>query len=248
MIILDIAGNELRRLFKSPLAWVSLTVVQFLLAMFFYILLSRFIESTSMLAGHGLTEIVATGMLQFAAIIMLIICPFLTARLISDELRSGTIKLLLSSPITITELVLGKYLGIMAFLLIMLVMIALMPLSLLLGTPLDIWHLTSALMGLTLLVATFAAIGIFVSSLTQQPAIAAISTFGIIFILWIIHIASNTGSEKLAVVMNYLSLSKHYENMLAGVFNSVDIIYFLLLVTTFVALSIWRLDAMRTYS
>ena len=246
MIALAIARNELRRMFQSPLAWTVLALVQFLLALFLFIFLSRYLEPAGWQLGRGLTETVIVGMLQIAGIILLFVTPFLTMRLFSEEQRNGTINLLMSAPVSLTEMVLGKYLGILMFLFCMLALIAAMPLSLSLGTPLDIGLLASGLIGLALLMLALTAIGLFVSSLTQQPAVAAISTFGVSFILWIIHIAANSANEKTTALFSYLSLLKHYDNLLTGVFSSVDIIYYLLISATFIVLSIWRLDALRT--
>ena len=111
MIVFSIAVNELRRLCLSPLAWILLAVVQFLLAIFFYVLLSSFLQSNPAYSGHGLREIVVAGWLQIAGLILLLVSPFLTMRLISEEQRSGTLGLLMSAPVSITEIVLGKYLG-----------------------------------------------------------------------------------------------------------------------------------------
>lgn len=240
-----IAFNELRRLFKSPLAWVILAVIQFLLAIFFHILLLQYMRPAA--ATVGLTEIFVSGMYQIAGIIMLLVSPFLTMRLIADERRLGTIKLLYSSPVSITELVLGKYIGITLFYCLILAMISLMPMSLLFGAQLDLGQIASGLIGLLLLMSSFAAIGLFISALTQQPAVAAISTFGVLFLLWIIKIAGATASETTAGIFAYLSLLDHYNNLLDGVFNSADVIFYILVSIFFITLSIWRLDAERTH-
>ncbi len=243
--ILLIAGNELRRLFKSPLAWIILAVVQFLIAMFFYLLIQQYAQPAN--AGQGITAVVVSGMYQIAGVIMLLVSPLLTMRLLTEERRSGTIKLLFSSPLSITELILGKYLGITAFYGLMLVMISLMPAALLFGTPLDLGQITAALIGLILLMSSFAAIGLFISSLTSQPGIAAISTFGVLFILWIINAAGTNSSEGTAAVFAYLSLLTHYNNLLNGVFNSADVVFYCLVSLLFIVLSIWRLDAERSF-
>ena len=243
--ILLIAQNELRRMFKSPLAWIILAIIQFLLAIFFYLLLSQYMQPAS--AASGLTEIVVAGMYQIAGVIMLLVSPLLTMRLITEERRLGTIKLLYSSPLSITELVLGKYLGITAFYCLALLMISLMPATLMFGTQLDLGQIASGLIGLLLLTSAFAAIGLFISSLTQQPAVAAISTFGVLFLLWIINIAGTNASETTAAIFSYISLLNHYNSLLRGVFNSADVIYYLLVSILFIVLSIWRLDAERTH-
>ncbi len=243
--IILIAKNELRRLFKSPLAWIILAIVQFLLAIFFYLLLSQYMQPAS--ASTGLTEIVVSGMYQIAGVIMLLVSPLITMRLITEERRSGTIKLLYSSPLSITELVLGKYLGMILFYCLLLAMISLMPASLLFGTQLDLGQIASGLIGLLLLTSSFASIGLFISSLTKQPSIAAISTFGVLFLLWIINIAGSNSSETTAAILSYLSLLKHYNSLLQGVFNSADVLFYVFVSLFFILLSIWRLDAERTH-
>ncbi|GJM05599.1 MAG: hypothetical protein DHS20C09_15950 [marine bacterium B5-7] len=240
-----IATNELRRLFKSPLAWVILAVVQFLIAIFFYLLLSQYMQPAS--AASGLTDVVVSGMYQISGVVMLLVSPLLTMRLITEERRLGTIKLLISSPISITELVLGKYVGITIFYCLMLLMISLMPASLMIGTQLDLGQIASGLIGVLLLMSAFASIGLFISSLTSSPAIAAISTFGVLFLLWIINIAGTNASENMAEVFAYMSLLKHYSSLLTGVFNSTDVLFYAIVSVFFIILSIWRLDAERTY-
>ena len=243
--IIAIAGHELKRIFRSLLAWVILAVVEFLVAILFLILLNQFLNPAPWLAGRGVTEIVAAGLLQISGIIFLLVTPFITMRSFSEERRTGTIQLLYSSPVTLTELVLGKYFGIIGFLLITLVLIALMPVSLLMGTSIDLAQLGSGLLGLFLLVASFAAIGVFVSTLTSQTSIAAIVTFGILFMLWIINLAAGTGSESFRTIFMYLSPLNHFNNLVDGLFKSTDVIYYLIITVTFNTLSIWRLDAER---
>lgn len=247
MIVFTIAGYELRRLFGSPQAWIVLAVIQFLSAMFFYILLSRYLEAPQAQGERGMTQMVAAGTLQIAGIILLMVTPFLTMRLFSDEQRSGTIQLLFSSPVSLTDLVLGKYLGIVLFLFLTLILIALMPLSLLPGTNLDLGLLAAGLLGLALLVLTFAAVGLFISTLTAQPGVAAILTFAVLFLLWIVHIAGSTTTGPAAEVFAYLSLLQHFNTLLQGMVNSVDVVFFLIMSSLFILLSIWRLDAVRTH-
>ncbi len=144
-----------------------------------------------------------------------------------------------------SEIVIGKFLGVMGFLLIMVAMLALMPLSLLLGCSLDLGLLASALLGLLLLLACFAAVGLFMSTLTDQPTVAAISTFGVLLMLWIIDWAGSNEAGHISGLFAYLSILRHFEPMLRGVFDSSDVIYYLLFVTVFIGLSIRRLDADR---
>lgn len=245
-IISAIAGNELRRLFVSPLAWMALTAVELVLAIFFFVMLYQFLNMPGT-SQTGATNFIGAGVLQVGGIVLLLIAPFLTMRLLSDEYRSGSLKLLLSSPVSLTEIVLGKFLGVFIFMLIMLAMIALMPLSLALGTTLDYGQIGAGLLGLALLMAAFSAIGLFISSLTSQPAVAAISTFAALFILWILNLAASSATERVADVLSYMSLLRHFNALLQGMFNSVDVVFYLLLTVLFLILTIWRLDAERLY-
>jgi len=176
--------------------------------------------------------------------VLLLITPLVTMRTLSEERRSRTISLLLSAPVSMTEIILGKYLGVLAFFLILIGLLALMPLSLLAGTDLDLGKLAAGLLGLTLVVAAFAAIGLFMSALTEQPTVAAVTTFGLLLLLWILDWAGNSGLET-SNLLGYLSMLRHYEPLLKGLFSSTDAIYYLLVTTLFLGFSIRRLDATR---
>ncbi|ALP51719.1 ABC transporter permease [Candidatus Tenderia electrophaga] len=249
MMIFTIAGRELRSLFISPLAWSILAVVQLILAYMFLTQLDLFMNLQSRLLGMagapGVTEIIAAPLFGNAAVVLLLVVPMLTMRLVSEERRSQTLSLLFSAPLSMTEIVLGKFLGVMGFLLIMVLLIVLMPLSLLLGGGLDFGMLAAGALGLILLLAAFAAVGLFMSTLTVQPTIAAVSSFGVLLLLWIIDWAGNTGSGQASELFAYVSLLRHFESLLKGVFDSADVLYYLLFVTLFLVLSIRRLDAER---
>ncbi|GBE10470.1 ABC-2 family transporter protein [bacterium BMS3Bbin12] len=247
-MIRTLALRELRSLFLSPLAWAILAVVLFLLAWLFLAQVEYFQmvqpRLVSIPNAPGITAIVVAPMLGDAAIILMLVAPLLTMRLIADERRNHTLPLLLSSPISMTEIVLGKYLGLLLFFLILLALIALMPLSLLMGGGLDFGTLAAGFLGLALLLAAYSAAGLFMSSLTRQPTVAAISTFGLLLLLWVIDWAGNA-RPGMSGVFTYLSLLRHYESLLKGLFNTKDVLYYLLFITTFLVLSIRRLDADR---
>ena len=247
-MIFTIAARELRGLFLSPLAWTVLAVVQAILAWIFLLLLDEFLQLQSQLLGvpgaPGVTDLVAAPLLRAAAWILLIVMPLLTMRLISEERRSRTLCLLLSAPVSMTEIVLGKYLGILTFVGIVVFMISLMPLSLLAGTSLDLGKLLAGLLGLALMLASFAALGLYLSTLTAQPAVAAASTFGVLLLLWIID-ATTGPREEVTNLLAYLSLLRHYEALLMGMFISADVVYYLLFIGAFLALSVRRLDNER---
>lgn len=250
MMIFTLALHELRRLFLSPLAWATLAVTQFLLGYMFLSQVGYFLQIQSRLGGlpeaPGVTETVAMPLFQNAAVVMLLIVPLMTMRLVADERRGHTLALLFSAPLSMTEIVLGKYLGTLAFFAIMALLLALMPLSLLVGGPLDLGLLAAGLLGLGLLLGSFTAIGLFLSSLTHQATVAAVGSFGVLLLLWIIDWAGSSGIlDKGSELFSYLSLLRHYQALLEGQFNSSDVIYYLLIIITFLILTIRRLDADR---
>ncbi|MDX9739747.1 MAG: ABC transporter permease [Gammaproteobacteria bacterium] len=246
MTVLAIAGRELRSLFLSPLAWTLLAVVQLILGYMFVTQIDFFLQLQPRLPGildaPGVTEIIVAPMLGNAALVLLLIVPLLTMRLLADEFRNRTLPLLFSAPVSMTEIVLGKYLGVIGFIAVLLGLIALMPLSLLVGGTLDIGTMCAGLFGLFLLLSAFAAIGLFMSALTGQPAVAAISTFGALLMLWIIDWSGDGSGGGLLV---WLSMVRHYEPLLRGAFSSADVAYYLIVIVTFLVLSARRLDSWR---
>jgi ABC-2 type transport system permease protein len=176
---------------------------------------------------------------------LLLVMPLLTMRLISEEKRTGTLTLLLSAPVSLTEIVIGKYLGVIGFILIMLLLMALMPLSLLLGGNLDFGMIASGFLALLLLVASVTSVGLYMSTLTSQPTIAAISSFGLILLFWVIDWSTDFSNQSSNNVIHYLSMLRHYQPLISGIFKSSDVIYYLLFIITFLVLSIRRLDADR---
>lgn len=247
-MILTIAAKELKSLFLSPMAWSILAVIMFILGYLFLGQLDLFLQVQarliSMEEAPSVTESVIIPIFSNAAVILLLVMPLITMRLLSDELRSQTITLLFSAPISMTEIVLGKFLGVVGFIACMLLLTTLMPLSLLTGAELDLGLLLASYFGLLLLLSSFAAAGLFMSCLTEQPTIAAVSTFGLLILLWIVDIAVNV-SNATNSALNYLSIIKHYQVFLSGVVDSKDVAYYILFIATFIILSIRRLDYYR---
>jgi len=247
-MIMTIARREITAMFLSPLAWVILGVVQIILGYVFLAQLDNyFILQPRLLAlenAPGVTDIVIASTFQVAAIILLMIMPLITMRTIAEEKRNKTLTLLISSPLSMTEIVLGKFLGLFLFVFILVSLLMLMPLSLYMGTDLDAGKLFSIYLSMLLLLGSFAAIGLYLSSLTDNQTIAAVSTFGALLMLWIINWLGESVADGQSV-MTYLSLLHHYQNMLEGIFDSSDLAYYLILIVTFLVLTIRQLDRER---
>ena len=149
--------------------------------------------------------------------------------------------MLLSAPVSMTQIVLGKFLATAIFLALVGALITLMALSLLMGGKLDYGLLVANLLGLLLLTGSFAAVGLFVSCLTTHPVVAAIGALAAFLALWLVNIAASDPGSPL----HLFSLLKHFEGFVNGAVAVTDLIYFVLLTAVFLVLSIRRLDADR---
>jgi ABC-2 type transport system permease protein len=242
-MIWTIARREITSMFVSPLAWVILAVIQAILGWMFLAQIENFFLLQPQLIElentPGVTDIVIAPIFSLAAIILLMIMPLLTMRSLAEEKKNKTIYLLFSAPISITQLVLGKFFGLLLFVLILISMLMLMPLSLLVGTELDLGKLLSIYIGMVLLLGSFSAIGLYLSSLTDNQTIAAVTTFGALLMLWIIEWNSDQP------LFHYLSLLAHHQPLLEGIFSSTDVSYFLLIILLFLGLTIRQLDGDR---
>ncbi len=244
-MINTIAGRELRSIFVSPLAWTTLAILQFLFAYLLFSRIELFMQYLPRLrtmdAAPGITEIVAMGLFSIAGLVLLVITPLFCSRALAEERRSGTLKLTLSSPVSLTDIVLGKFIGLLSFFLIIIFLLACMAFSLALGGPIDFLQILGGTLGLVLLTSACIAIGLFMSSLTNQPTVAAISTFASLFFLWIIK----WDDENVLGITTYLSIQEHFSSILSGRLASVDVIFFILVSFFFLSLTIWRLDLER---
>jgi len=189
----------------------------------------------------GVTEIVVSPLFAGSAIVLMMVTPILSMRLLSEEKRHQTLTLLISAPVSMTEIVLGKFIGLMAFLLLVIALLALMSLSLYVGGTLDSGLILSNLIGIILLVASFAALGLYISSLTAHPMIAAIGGLGALLGLWIINLSATDPAS----ILHTLSLIKHFETFNRGILNTADITFYILFIAVFLVLAIRQLDKDR---
>lgn len=245
MNTLVIARNELRRIFVSPLAWAVLAVVQLILGFVFINLLIDYARNAEFGDQFtGVADYMGGALYGFATIVLLLVMPLMTMRTFSEERRSGSLTLLLSSPATLIEIVLGKFLGVAGFTAALMLLLAAMPLSLLPGTDLDLGRIGAGLLGMFLMTLAFGAAGIFVSSLTREPTIAAVGSFGLLLLVWLVQILSYQ-DIPFAEVFGYLSLIGHFDSMRRGLFNTADVVYYVLFITFFLWLTVQRLDLER---
>ena len=247
-MIYTIAIREFKSLFLSPLAWTVLAILQAILAYIFLTQVETFNLIQPKLAtiegAPGLTDIVVIPLFSNAAIILLLVTPLLTMRLICEERRNKTLSLLMSAPISSADIIIGKYLGSLGLLLILVFLITLMPLSLLVGCELDMGKLFSNLLALILLVSAFTSTGLFMSTIAGHPTVAAMGTFGVLLLLWILDWTTSMNDQR-SELFEYLSILRHFQNLQSGQLNTADISYFLLFTMSFLFLGIRSLNKDR---
>ena len=246
-MIVTIARKELKLLFVSPLAWTFLALIQLMLTWVFLGRLDAFLELQSQLMQianpPGATEVIIAPVFAVTSIVLLMVTPLLTMRLMAEEWRNHTMTLLISAPISMTAIVLGKFLGMMVFFLLATSLAVVLSLSLLIGGAMDFGLLLSNVIGLLLLAASFVALGLYISSLTSHPAIAALGTLGALLALWIADIVASGVS---GVAQNF-SLLRHFESFNQGLVDSFSLTFFILFIMTFLMLTIRRLDGVRLH-
>ncbi|MFT4562194.1 MAG: ABC-2 type transport system permease protein [Gammaproteobacteria bacterium] len=239
-----IARREAVALFRTPLAWALLAMTQFILAYQFLAQIEIYLQFEdklrSMPEAPGVTEVVVIPTLGIGAMLMLFVIPVLTMSSVCAERRNGTLALLYSSPVRCTEIVIGKFFGICFLLSLVWVIVAVMPLTLMWGAPLDLGTYSCGLGALALLMVTYAAVGVMFSSLFTQPAVAAVMSFGLLGTLWLIDWATRLGQD--GGLFTYLSSINHFQRLSGGFVDSADISYFVVLTLAALAIATWRLN------
>ncbi len=242
-----VAGKELRGLFAAPSTWFVLGVLQLVFAWFFLAQLDAFLNVQSQLAlianAPGATQTIAPPLFGSLALIMMMLVPVFTMRLLADERRNQTMALLLAAPVSSTQIVLGKFLGLFSFLLMIILACTAMVLTLDIGTPLDHGLLFANAGGLVLLTASYAALGLYISALTAQPIVAAFSSLAALFGLWLMELSASDANY----VWRALTPTGHFEAFNGGLVDSRDVVYYLVFIGLFLLLTIRRVNNNRLY-
>jgi len=258
MSALAVARLELRRLFVRPLGWVLGALTLGELAWRFVLLLGNFLAAQVRLAalpaGPGYTDLVAVPLLSslFTGSLVpfgltelaLLVVPLLTMSSLAGERGNGTLPLLLATGQSPASIVLGKYLATLAWLALWLAAVLAMPLSLAHGTTLDWGKLAAATIGLVLVLALLAAIGLACSAFASHPAIAATAALVVALTLCCVNLGAQAAGVDNGVV-HWLALGTHLEPLLRGLVDTGDVLWFVLLTVLALALAIRRLDADR---
>ncbi|MBL8300482.1 MAG: ABC transporter permease subunit [Rhodanobacteraceae bacterium] len=244
---LVIAGHEWRRLRVQAWPWLLLAAVLALLAWLFLDRLDTYLrlqESTGNAAHVGATAQVAAPVLGWLAILLIVLVPLLGSRAIAGERRVHSLNLLLAAGISDVAIVSGKWLGLCLWLLLLIALTALMPLSLFGTTELDLGRLAANLLALVLQAAMLAAIALYASSLTAQPVLAAAVALLINLLLCVVDLGAREAGVSNSLI-NWLALPSHFGPLSDGVVASVDLVWFALISGIFLALATRQLAALR---
>ena len=228
-VLFTVLKRELKSYFSSPVAYIILVVFLVLSGVFFFLYLQSFISSQFdprfqlFKEKLNLNEFVVRPYLGTISVVLLLMIPVISMRLIAEEKKNYTSELLFTSPIRVVQIVLGKFLAPLTLFLIMLILSAIHLLILTLyGNP-DLGPVLSGYLGLFLLGASFLSIGLFASSLTENQIVAAVISFGILLVFWILGASSDADSS----VLGYLSIINHFDNFTKGVIEVKDVVYYL---------------------
>jgi ABC-2 type transport system permease protein len=233
--VLTIAAREIRSYFVSPIAYVVLTGFLLLGGWFFFNLLARFNflltiysaqQNPQVLQRLNLNEFVIAPLLHNLSVVLVILVPVITMRTLAEEKRTGTYELLLTSPLRISEIVLGKFLGSLVFVALMVALTGVYPLILMLyGNP-ETGVILGGYFGLLLLATSFVAVGVLTSSFTENQIIAAVICLVSLLLLYIIAWPAENAGETMGALLRYMSLTEHFAQMVKGVVDSKDLVYF----------------------
>lgn len=250
--ILAIWQREMKSYFVSPIAYVVLMVFLFLTGFFFFSLLGQVVEATMMQAQMGqgaqaidVPGIVTRSLFQTTSVVLLFIIPMLTMGLFAEEKKRGTIELLLTTPVGNFQALAGKYLASVTFLLLMFCssVVTISPLFIY-GQP-EWKPILSGYLGMFLYCAALLALGLFISTLTENQIVAVIITFGVSLVLWLIDAFSASMSGAAKSVVSYLSVISHLDDFIKGVIDTSHIIFYLTFAFVGLFLAYRSLESMR---
>jgi ABC-2 type transport system permease protein len=227
--ILAILKKELKSYFASPIAYIVSFVFLVLSGIFFFLYLQSFVQSQFdprfqfFRERLNLNEFVIRPYFGTISVVLLLMIPLITMRLLAEERKNSTAELLFTSPVRVLHIVLGKFLASLSLFFIMMILSVVFVFVLMVyGNP-DLGPVFSGYLGLLLLGGSFLSVGLFASSLTENQIVAAVIAFGILLFFWIIGASSDAESS----VLGYLSIINHFDNFSKGVIELKDVVYYL---------------------
>jgi ABC-2 type transport system permease protein len=251
--ILAIANKELRSYFAGPIAYIAIGLWALLYGYFFIAILQFFVRQSMQMGQMGMggpqsmnvNQQLIRPLLQNVTIMILFVMPMVTMRTYSEEKRSGTIELLLTSPLTDFQIIMGKFLGAMALYALMLAVTTIhIALLFVYGRP-ELRPILTAYLGLFLLGGCFISLGLLISSLTRNQIVAGMLTFAVFLLLWIITWVGSFSGPTVDQLTQYLSIIDHLEDFSKGVIDTKHLIYYVSFITFGLFLTAKSVDSER---
>jgi ABC-2 type transport system permease protein len=244
--------KEMRLYFTSPIAWVILTIFTLITGYFFYSIFAYYtlasmqsMMNPMMAREMNVSDSVLRPLFSNISVILLLLMPMVTMRLFAEERRSGTIELLLTYPVRDGAVLVGKYLAAVAMYGVMLALTLIYPAMVLYFAHVEWGVLATGYLGLLLMGATFLAVGVFASSLTENQIVASIITFGVLLIFWVIGWSADYAGGVWGRVLSHISLLEHFDSFAKGVLDTKDILYYVNFTIVALFLTLRSLEARR---
>ena len=238
--ILALAQKELRAYFVSPIAYVLLVFFALLFGWFYVASINVMVQLSMGQFGMGpqvinINEFMIRPLFGNTAVILLFLLPMLTMRSYAEEKRSGTMELLLTSPLSDLQIIMGKFLGALALYGLMLAL-TLLHIGLLFwyGDP-EWGPIASGYLGLLLMGGAFISVGLAISSTTKNQIVAGVATFAVLLLFWIINWIGDASGTTTQAVLSYLSILEHFDDFSKGVIDTKHVTYYL----SFIGLSLF---------
>jgi len=233
---LAIAGRELRSYFVTPLAYVVLAVFS-LITGYFFLQIVRFFQLQSMqyiqfkapqmLERMNVTDMVLRPLFLNILVFFLFMVPFMTMRLIAEERKQGTFELLMTTPVRPWEIVAGKYLAGLGELAALIGVTFFFPAILMVVSDIEWQTVVLSYVGMFLLGAALVSLGLFFSALTDSQMVAAVMTFGVFLLLWVIGWAADGASDRWKPILEQISVLEHVEPFTKGILRVRDLAYYM---------------------
>jgi ABC-2 type transport system permease protein len=249
--ILAIAQKELKSYFASPVAYI---VIGFFAIMFgwFFVNLLYYFERMSMQSGMmgqggtmNVNEMLIAPLFLNVSVILLFTLPLVTMRTYSEEKRSGTIELLLTSPVTDFEIVMGKFLGgLVLYAAMLAITLPHVGLLFVYGNP-EWQTVATGYLGLLLMGGCFLSLGLFISSLTKNQIVAGMVTFAVFLMFWVINWMASFSSPTTQAVLTHLSITEHLNDFTKGVLDTKHLVYYLSFIGFGLFLTVRAVDTER---
>jgi len=249
-----IAYKEIRSYFLSPIAYVVMAGFLLIFGFMFWNMLAQFsrfvaiyssMQRPELMAQLNLNDMVITPLLGNMVVVFILIMPLLTMRLFAEERANATDELLLTSPLSTLEIALGKFGGAAMFLLILLGLAFIYPAVLLYYGDPEIPRILTGYLALLLIGLSALSLGLFTSTLTDNQVVAGVLAGGMMLMLLLIGWPADSVGENAGAVLRYLSITDHSGDMMRGLVNLEDLVYYLSLIAVGIFLSQRSLESLR---